>query len=224
MTRRISPQPELRSPRYRIWNGRELHPAEEAFMFFDGKGPVPETLARLHERLESAGIPHILMGAMAAKAYGMRRTTEDVDICVRPEDLARFRSLFVAHDYQAVEGRSRRFFDAVRQVTIDILVAGEIAGNAKKQTQVRFPDPSEGRLVDGLLVPSLARLIELKLVTWRLKDWADVIELIRINRLDESFCEQLHPVVRAVYVQCYDNMVEEDRYNPEIHDQPPEPR
>jgi hypothetical protein len=205
----------LRSPRYRVWRGRPLHPSEEAFMFFDEQGPVPETLRALHERLENAGLRHILMGAMALKAYGIRRTTEDVDICMSADELERFRSLFVGAPYQVVAGRSRRFFDPTTQVTIDILVAGEIAGHREKQQQVVFPDPSEGRVVDGLLVPTLARMVEMKLVTWRYKDWGDVVELIRVNKLDESFAAQLHPVARNPYLQCHDQMLEEDRYSPE---------
>ncbi|MFO0837101.1 MAG: hypothetical protein U1D55_01135 [Phycisphaerae bacterium] len=190
-------------------------------MFFQDQGPVPETLRALHQRLEQAGLPHILIGAMALKAYGFRRTTEDIDICMRAADLARFRELLVGRDYQPVTGRSRRFFDAASQVTIDILVAGEIAGRREKQQEVRFPDPSEGQLVEGILVPPLNRMIELKLATWRYKDWADVIELIRLHDLREAFADQIHPVLRTAYLQCYDQKLEEDRYNPEIHDAPP---
>jgi len=207
-----------RTPRYRKWNGALLHPSDESFMFFDDRGPVPQTLRDLHAQLDSLGLSHILMGAMALQAYGVRRTTEDVVICMRPAELKQFRELLVGSRYQSVAGRSRRFFDPATQVTIDILVAGDVAGCSDKQQQVRIPDPSEGRPVDGMLVPSLARLIELKLVTWRYMDWADVIELIRSNRLDETFADQLHPVARSAYVHCFDRMVDKDRYNPEIHD------
>lgn len=190
-------------------------------MFFRDEGPVPETLRRLSDTLTQAGLPHVFIGAAALKAYGLRRTTEDVDVCMRGVDLDRFRSLLVGRTYLPVRGRSRRFYDPQTQVTIDVLIAGEVAGHREKQQDVRFPDPSEGRTVEDIPIPTLARLIELKLVTWRLQDWADVVALIRANNLDESFAEQLHPVARSAYLQCYDQKVEEDRYNPEIHDAPP---
>ena len=191
-------------------------------MFFKNEGPVPAALEHLRQRLGAAGIPHIFIGATAVYAYGHHRTTQDVDVCMRREDLERFRREFVGATYQAVQGRPRRFYDSENEVTVDILVTGETAGNTRKQQKVKFPDPSEAQLVEQVPVPTLARLIELKLVTWRYKDWGDVVELIRIHNLDESFATRLHPIIRTAYVQCYDQKLEEDRYNPEIHDVPPE--
>lgn len=191
-------------------------------MYFEGKGPVPETLQRLAETLRAAGIPHIFVGATAVYAHGYERTTRDVDVCMRREDLEKFRREMVGREYQAVPDRSRRFVDKATGVTVDILVAGDIAGNARKQRDVRFPDPDEAVEIDNLPLVSLARLIELKLVTWRLKDWADVIELIRTHSLEESFGDQFSALVRQAYLECYDQKIEEDRYNPEIHDTPPE--
>jgi hypothetical protein len=190
-------------------------------MFFRNEGPVPETLVRLRQRLDAAQLPHILMGAMALQFHGFQRTTNDVDICMRSEDLDRFRKQFVGREYEPVPRRSRRFVDPISQVTIDILVAGEVAGDQRRQEAVKFPDPAEAEIIDGIPVPSLARIIELKLVTWRFKDWGDVVELIRLHELGESFADSLNPVARSAYLQCYDQKIEEDRYNPEIHDSPP---
>jgi hypothetical protein len=203
----------LRSPRYRRWEGRRLHPLEEVRMFFDDKGPVPDTFRHLQQVLSGAGIPHIFLGAMALNAHGYRRSTEDVDLCMRREDFARFRGEFVGKRFRTVAGRSRRFFDPDTQVTFDVLISGEIAGNARKQQDVLFPDPSEAETIDGAPCVSLARLIELKLVTWRYQDWADVISLIRVHKLTEAFAEKVHTVARPFYLQCYDQMKEEDVYN-----------
>ena len=193
-------------------------------MFHDELGPVWDTLRNLEQRLKDAGIPHIYMGALALNAHDYRRSTEDVDVCMRREDLERFRREWIGNGYERTPGRPRRFVDASTRVSLDILVAGEIAGDSRRQQIVLFPDPDEAETRNDLPVPSLARLIELKLVTWRYKDWADVIELIRTHNLAESFADQMHPSVRSTYMQCYDQKVEEDRYNPEIHDAPPEDR
>lgn len=193
-------------------------------MIFRDEGPVPDTFRRLKANLEAHGISHIFMGATALGVHGFIRATEDIDVCMRAEDLARFRTELLGREYEAVPGRPRRFLDSVTHRTLDVLVAGEIAGNSRKQQLIRFPDPSEAQTIQGTPVPSLARLIELKLVTWRYKDWGDVVELIRRHNLDESFADQMHPSVRSTYMQCYDQKVEEDRYNPEIHDAPPEDR
>ena len=211
----------LRSPRERTWRGHPLSPIEEVRMFFDDRGPVPDTFRRLQRLLADAQIPHVFVGAIAANAHGFRRSTEDVDMCMRREDLERFKREFVGPVFKPVEGRPRRFYDPTTQVTFDILVAGELAGNTRKQRLVRFPDPSEAELIDGAPFVSLPRLMELKLVTWRYQDWADVVSLIRIHNLDEKFGDQFDPLVRSAYLQCYDQKVEEDRYNPEIDDAPP---
>ena len=62
---------------------------------------------------------------------------------------------------------------------------------------------------------TLDRLIELKLVTWRYKDWGDVVALIRANGLDETFADRLAQQLRSAYLQCYDEMIDEDRYDAE---------
>lgn len=181
-------------------------------MFFDDHGPVRETYRNLKKSLEDAGIPHIFMGATAVNAHGHRRATEDVDICLRSSDLERFRRVLLGPVYHSVEGRQRRFLDPRTQVTFDILVAGEIARDSRRQKEIRFPEPSEAEIVHDTPVPPLHRLIELKLVTWRFQDWGDVVNLIRVHDLDESFADRIHPLVRMAYLECLDQKRDEDRY------------
>lgn len=184
-------------------------------MFHDEKGPVPETFRRLRDDLDRENIPYVVIGAIALSAHHFRRATEDIDICMRREDLTRFRHTLVGNEFQSVEGRTRRFYDPRTQVTFDVLIAGELAGRTARNDVIRFPDPSVAQEINGIRTVSLPSLIELKLVTWRLKDWADVVALIRANKLDESFAREINPLVRMAYLECYDNMVEEDRYDRE---------
>ena len=104
------------------------------------------------------------------------------------------------------------------RTTVDIPISGELAGRRDKNHDIRFPDPGEAEFHNAAPTVSLARLIELKLVTWRLRDWADVIDLIRFLSLDEAFAQKLHPLVRSAYKQCYDERIEEDKYHPELND------
>lgn len=205
-------------PQIRQWRGSRLSPVEEVFMFHDDSGPVPETYRRLKRALETEHIEHVVIGALAMAAHRYKRATNDVDICVRATDLEAFRQKLVGTTYQQVEGRSRRFYDPQTQVTFDVLVSGRIAGRTEKNKEVLFPDPSEAVIIEGLNTVSLERLIALKLVTWRHKDWADVIALIRENRLDGDFAAKLPGFLRSAYLQCYDDMVEEDRYDREANE------
>lgn len=194
---------------------RTLWPHQEMLMFHQQSGPVHDTLDALCKRLQDAGIDYVIIGAFALGCHGYERATSDVDLCLRPQDLDRFRAEFAGKHYEAVRGRSRRFRDPDTQVTVDLRVSGEFAGRVARNKQIRFPDPDESVTVKGLRTVSLERLIELKLVTWRFRDWADVVELIRRNHLDEAFTERIDPLVHMAYLECYDQKVDEDKYERE---------
>lgn len=208
-------------PTGRYWRGRPLNPLFEAQMFFDDQGPVPETYRRLRDVLHRANLPYIVIGAMAVNAHGFVRATQDIDICMRAEDLRRFKETIVGGAFLPVEGRPRRFMDAATRTTVDILISGHIAGRRDKNHDVLFPDPAEAEFHGTAPTVSIEKLIELKLVTWRHRDWADVIDLIRFLQLEESFADRLHPTVRSAYLQCYDQRIEEDKYHPELDDTEP---
>lgn len=178
-------------------------------MFFEKQGPVWETLRALETRLERAGIDYVVIGGLALNAYNYPRQTVDVDIVLEAGNLERFRKEFGSKEYCVGTKLPRRFEDVETGVAVDVLVAGQIAGNAAKNKSVRFPSPSEGEIHSDLRTVSLPRLIELKLVTWRYKDWGDVVELIRRNQLPEVFGEKLDPIVRGPYGECWDQANDE---------------
>lgn len=184
-------------------------------MFHEHEGPVHNALEKLLADLSSAGMGHVVIGAFALACYNYERATSDVDVCLRESDLNRFRSELVGTEYEPVQGRSRRFQVAGSRVTVDLLISGELAGRTSRNDQIRFPDPDEAVVVNGIPTVTLPRLIELKLVTWRLQDWADVVALIRNNNLTEDFSTRIHPLVRMAYLECYDQKAEEDRYTTE---------
>ena len=62
------------------------------------------------------------------------------------------------------------------------------------------------REVEGIRILELPRLVELKLASGmtapdRLRDLADVQELIRAEKLDEAFARKLDPSVREKFVE-----------------------
>jgi len=189
----------------------QIHWITEAGMFFEKAGPVWETLHRLENRLKEANIDYVVIGGLALNAYNYPRQTVDVDLVLTPADYKKFKQLLVGSAYVGAEGTPRRFVDVETEVTIDVLIAGRLAGRKSKNPSVRFPDPSEAEVHDDLRTVSLTRLIELKLVTWRYKDWGDVVELIRRNNLPASFADQLDPVVQTPYRECY-NQANDEQY------------
>lgn len=177
----------------------------EASEFFMGRGDIRTTMRRLAERLHAEGIAYAVVGGMALGEHGYVRMTEDVDVLVTPEGLARFAEQCVGRGYVSTHpGAQRAFRDSETGVRIELLVAGEYPGDGKPKP-VAFPDPAACAVdADGIQVVTLPRLVGLKLASGttapdRLRDLADVQELIRAERLDEGFADQLDPSVRQKF-------------------------
>jgi hypothetical protein len=82
-----------------------------------------------------------------------------------------------------------------------------------KPGPIAFPEPSAvSEVIDKYSVVNLPTLIQLKLAARRWWDFADVVELIRIHNLDESFPQQLHPAVRRDFIECLEEKRREDEY------------
>ena len=180
----------------------------EAGAFFVKRGPLHETLRRLAARLDAEGIAYALVGGMALGGHGYVRMTEDIDVLLTADGLARFTERCVGRGYVATHpGAGRTFRDAGSGVRIEVLVRGEFPGDGRPKP-VSFPDPSDAVEVDGLRVLRLLRLVELKLASGtsaahRLRDLADVQELIKARGLDDAFAAQLDPSVRSAYLELW---------------------
>lgn len=64
-----------------------LEVAKRADAFFMGTSPIHAAMRRLTDAMEELHIPFAVAGAMAANAHGHKRTTADVNILIRREDL-----------------------------------------------------------------------------------------------------------------------------------------
>jgi hypothetical protein len=187
-------------------------PLEAMAQFQRGKDPVHVCLRRLLRRLDRAGIAYAVMGGLAVWAHGYHRFTNDVDILVTRAGWEEFRRRFVPKNYAPVDGRPRRFIDKLNQVTIDFLVTGAFPGLSGKGP-IAFPDPDRVRQTIGAVhYVDLATLVELKLAARRHKDFGDVVDLIRANNLDESYCERLHSSVHRDFIECLEEKRREDKY------------
>ena len=169
-----------------------------------GNADVQHALRKLTAALDAAGIPYAIAGAMALNQYGYRRVTVDVDVLLTREGLDRLKREVVGRGYVEKFPGSKGLRDTEHGVAIDVLLAGEYPGDGKPKP-VRFPDPASVavRGEHGAFLP-LETLIELKLASGmsaphRLKDLADVLELIRAAGLPESLASRLDPSVRDKY-------------------------
>jgi hypothetical protein len=185
---------------------------KEIDMFFEGRSRQHQSMRRLARNLKKAGVPYAIMGGMAVNAHGAERTTRDVDVLLTAEGLERFQQVLVGSAYDRVAGRPRRFVDRQNGVTVDVLVTGRFPASGRPGP-IAFPDPADAsEEIKKIRVLKLATLIQLKLAARRYYDFGDVVYLIRVHKLDESFRDQLHPSVQQDFIECLEEKRREDDY------------
>ena len=144
----------------RVWARQQID------SFFMRGGPVYKTLDDLAHKLDEAGIPYALIGALALGEHGLYRMTVDVDLLVAKEGLAEFRTRYEGLGYiPAFPGATKRFRSTDTGVKIDFVTTGECPGDGKPKPVV-FPDPAVASIeMDGPRVITLERFVELKLAS-----------------------------------------------------------
>jgi hypothetical protein len=180
---------------------------DEGLRFFMGEGTLNEVLRKITKDLENTGISYNVIGAIALNQHGYQRFTQDIDLLLSREGLEKFQKELVGLSYRpAFEGATKKFRTTEENVTVEIITEVEFPGDSKPKPVV-FPNPNESQTeIDGIKTLSLEKLIELKLASGmtaphRLKDLADVQEIIKIKDLTAEFAEKLNPFVREKFLE-----------------------
>jgi hypothetical protein len=178
---------------------------DEGLAFFRGQGMLNNTLVRVASDLERSGIDYAVIGAVALNQHGYRRFTEDIDLLLTREGLRKFQDELVGKGYvPAFSGATKMFKTSQENVRIEVVTTGEYPGDGRPKPVV-FPDPSgNAEEIAGVKTLVLPKLIELKLASGmtapdRLRDLADVQELIKVKGLPEDFASGLDESVREKY-------------------------
>jgi hypothetical protein len=184
---------------------RVLDNADEFFM---RAGRVHRTAEAIARRLAEANIPYAIAGAMALGVHGFERVTTDVDVLLTRDGLARLKSAYLGRGYVEKFPGSKGLRDTEHNVAIDVLIAGDFPGDGLPKP-VAFPDPQSAAIEgERYRVLPLPTLVELKLASGltaphRLKDLADVLELIRAIALPAELTAELNPYVRDKYLELW---------------------
>lgn len=180
---------------------------DEARRYFMGEGSLNKTLARVTGDLKRHGIDYMVIGAVALLAHGFPRLTEDIDLVLTKKGLEDFHQKLIGLGYvPAFPGAKKRLRSTTDGVMVEIMTTGEYPGDGKPKP-VSIPEPSAASTeIDGVRFVTFEKLIELKLASGmtaphRLKDLADVQELIKIRGLQPEFAERLDPYVREKFVE-----------------------
>ncbi len=182
--------------------------------FFMGTDPVHETLRAITKKFDELGIKYSVVGALAMGAHGYVRNTTDVDILVTREGNLSARQHLDGLGYLPPFAGSRNLRDTQTGVRIEFLITGEFPGDGKPKP-IAFPDPAGVAVtIDGIRYLRLERLIELKLASGmtnpnRLKDLADVQELIKQLKPPRTLANDLHEFVRPKFLEFWDGLQNE---------------
>jgi hypothetical protein len=179
---------------------------EEGRRYFMGQGELNSTLAQLSNDLKKHKIDYAVIGAVALLAHGYPRFTEDIDLIMTQEGLNKFHSELVGLGYVPSFSGAKKRIRSSNGISIEVMTTGEYPGDGKPKP-VSIPDPSSAQVeIDGIRFVTLEKLIELKLASGisapdRLKDLADVQELIKIRNLGAEFSNKLDPYVRDKFLE-----------------------
>jgi len=177
-----------------------------------GQGNLNKALAKVTRDLKDHGIDYMVIGAVALMEHGYPRLTEDIDLVLTPKGLEAFHRELIGLDYvPAFPGARKRLRSTTDGIIIEVMTTGEYPGDGKPKP-VSIPEPyAASTEIDGVRVVTFEKLIELKLASGmtaphRLKDLADVQELIRIRQLQPEFAERLDPYVREKFLELYETI------------------
>lgn len=146
-------------------------------------------LEQIQRQAGECGLRFVLIGGLAVIEHGYARLTSDIDLLILRDDRQKWRELLTAFGYQlSSEGDAFQQFDAGKEAIwpLDLMLVGAdtFAGLFATASQVTV----QGARV---MLVSLEHLIALKLHVLKqarlhrfLKDFQDVIELVRINHVD----------------------------------------
>ena len=172
----------------------------DAGEFWSGCGKIHNTLRHLGSILDLEAIPYAVFGRAAQFAYGFEQYNLDTDmIVVTADGLQKMQRILPTRGFSMIS--ERRFRDSLTDLEFKIIRSGPLAG--PEPCPIQFPDPSASVRINGYRVVDLPRFVDLKLAMglWetRMRDLADVLQLIQQANLPRELVNDLHPYIRDEY-------------------------
>jgi hypothetical protein len=155
-------------------------------------------------------IDYAIIGGMALALHGFIRPTEDVDLLMTPQGLEKFHAELVGRGYVPLfPGARKHFRNSETGVKVEVITTGEYPGDGKPKP-IAFPEPRNVAInLADYRVVRLESLIELKLASGltaehrKLRDLADVQQLIEILNLPSDLSNRLDASVRDEYLRLW---------------------
>jgi hypothetical protein len=152
----------------------------------DLPGRYGRVVKALNQVLAACDCEAVVGGGWAVWRHGyVGRVTQDVDIVLPADKVDEFKKVAAVSGFDVLTepaGRWPKLRHRETGIEVDVLPEGGRPGVATRPAPTTIPHPREMGAARGeLRYASLASLVELKLAAGRLRDEADVVELLRQN-------------------------------------------
>lgn len=168
-----------------------------------------DEIAQRQERITSAlkqhGVEYALVGGQAVIAWvttvdpSATRTTKDVDILIRREDLPKAKQAAASAGFEYFEVMGVGMFlertNPNPKHAVHIVWAQQLV---KPGDVLPTPAVSESAVLgQGYSVISLEALVKMKLTAWRRHDQVHLEDMLNVGLIDASWCAKLPPELAA---------------------------
>ena len=163
---------------------------------------VNERLRKTVGILESAKIPYAVIGGHAVRAWVAQvdeaalRTTQDVDILVRPSNLPALISAMTAAGYHHRTTDGLNMFvehpDASARDAVHVLLVGNVERSGEPN-----PDIEPAARANDFQTVEFETLVRMKLNAFRRKDQVHLLDMISLGMLDTSWLNKFPEPLRA---------------------------
>lgn len=161
---------------------------------------VRDRLRRSTQALERASVLYAVVGGNAVAAWVSRvdesavRTTRDVDVLLRREDLDRASRALGAAGFCFRHSAGLDMFldgpEATARDAVHVVFARE---RVRADSLFASPDVSESERADDYQIVSLEGLLRMKLTAYRRKDQVHVLDMIGVGLIDRGWLDRLPP-------------------------------
>lgn len=160
------------------------------------EGRFSQTFSALEQMANDHQLAIAVVGGLAAIHYGYATTTEDVDILLatNQQDLFLRQSAKYGFKIQRRSPKGWHILEHSSGVEINVVPEG---GMPRDDAPVVVPSPADVGVPVGLAYASLAGWIELKLGSYRQKDRAHVVEVLKT--LDPGKVEEVRSRLQMIH-------------------------
>jgi hypothetical protein len=179
-------------------------------------GRFGRVIRSLEQVLSATRGEAVLAGGWAVWRHGyLGRVTQNVDIVLAADRIDEFLRVAEVSGFERLAvtpGRWPKLRHKETDIQVDILPEGGRPGVQSRLAPTTIPHPKQLGATDSTLCYiQLPHLIELKLAAGRLRDDADVVELLRENLDQVPLIRQHLSQVHADYAAAFDQLLERAR-------------